>query len=510
MKKSLLFMAVLLVLAAGFSGAASGRILRSADEASVSEKVLYGDRAAADGISLTFHTNWDRHLFRDTEYRFEGDGKSTVKTEHTYYQTPHYESSEDPEALDINYLSGYSISGNLGDLSDLKSDPEVYALEAVQDVAGRTGNGGSHTETVLMKDYYQWYPAQVFGNGERLTGLTEEETQELAKYFRVPVPDDLKLEIRVVKDETGEVTELEVENLSNVHVYMTCVCTEKGIFAVLMEELPEELPKETGADGNQEKNNQETAGREKSDQAEPFAGPGVYYIPFAENAPASAENKGEIGNVLNIQGITCCYESEQNDLYLINPHLSEDGSDFLVYGRSKKDGSVIMLVMDTETIRIRQQLVLSEPSDMKKEIYEAGTFPDYQVVFLEYSEDIDFMVLAEDADGQYEKQMEGSLLKNIGEQNQTEEEKEKTEVRMSFITSPRTAVDYDGKHIVFAAELWEDSYPVLVAVYDRSGLLYAGEYYLSVVSKDIYSKLNWEPSPMDSDEPVTVKLPDGE
>ena len=104
------------------------------------------------------------------------------------------------------------------------------------DVAERTENGETRTETLRLADYYDYYPITVElylpdQEGRSYVYTTWAECQALADYFRLKVPEDLMVEVSVTKDEYGQVSNVESNDVGNQRFWFDCrsVVVENGV-----------------------------------------------------------------------------------------------------------------------------------------------------------------------------------------------------------------------------------------------------------------------------------------
>ncbi|WP_130861126.1 hypothetical protein [Bacilliculturomica massiliensis] len=213
MRKSLLLAGVLFVLSGFLLCGAYGGLDSKKDAVTIGETVLAGHAAEAKGISLTSRYHYDHHLFWDTV--ITPGGQPAAATDFRFYQQSKWENSPRPPRVDLSFSSSFSLSGNTIDLED------EYLLQTgvaapVRDVAGRTPAGQRRREIILLKDYYDVYPLFIDAYTPGLIFRMDDENRggSLEKNFCIPVRPDHRLEISVVRDRAGNITEVESNTLS--------------------------------------------------------------------------------------------------------------------------------------------------------------------------------------------------------------------------------------------------------------------------------------------------------
>ena len=68
MKKTYVFLLILLVLAVGSVSAIGSIVYEQRDDVTIREYVIYGDKSAAEGITVVNQTHMRYHLFWETTY----------------------------------------------------------------------------------------------------------------------------------------------------------------------------------------------------------------------------------------------------------------------------------------------------------------------------------------------------------------------------------------------------------------------------------------------------------
>lgn len=230
MKKRLMLLGTLLVLGVAGMAVISGQAVRSAREITWTAETLYGDPAAAEGLSLATEHSYLNHLFWSS--RINAVGQGTVD----YRFRPREPEVEREERyfLDINdYCPGY-IQFSTYTYLDEEQAQEYPMLGLVYDVGTRGPADGTYTETVRCKDYFEVITPEVGvhlpGGNRQLTsslarnqsGVGEEAerlriTTELAEAFRFPTPEEYQLKVTVT-NENGKVKAANIENVDDYYL----------------------------------------------------------------------------------------------------------------------------------------------------------------------------------------------------------------------------------------------------------------------------------------------------
>lgn len=246
MRKGLVIVALLLVLSVGFLTMAARQMDARHTAVSVTEQTLCGDPAAASGLCVSTRAISENHLFWDTTYMAGADPKP--ETVFTYSNQRIYEgdSSEGYFALERGSLnSGWSGIFTMEDLKVMENESgseeaydNVCLIKPVIDVADRTKNGESHTETVRLTDYYAVYPLYYqFHSKSTYSYYYGENAMQIWQYlnrkFPIPIPEDLKLQVTVEKNEEGQICRFEYNQPEGIEAgswYSSSVVLEDGVF----------------------------------------------------------------------------------------------------------------------------------------------------------------------------------------------------------------------------------------------------------------------------------------
>ena len=91
MRKALAILLVLIILSASGIIAAHAVVNEQRDQVVISENAIYGDKAAAYGLTVTNNSSWDNRLHWNTTYTI--DEENSCNTDFRFTQQREYERS---------------------------------------------------------------------------------------------------------------------------------------------------------------------------------------------------------------------------------------------------------------------------------------------------------------------------------------------------------------------------------------------------------------------------------
>ena len=268
MRKSIIIFALL--VAAGICGMCYAHSTLSAAQDNVSFTVVeeYGDISAADSLTVSVMAHMDYHLLWETAHTFGQTPRR--RTDFSFHASqlqwlPEFVSSpislSIPIAVNAN-ASGGNLLGD-GEGSLIFNTEFIGVYDMLQDVASRTQNGGQRTETLYLRDYFDYYPIYAdirAGEYDYLrqaaaqhifqTSDEAEVNEAFSDFFRFPVPEWRTITITISKDIAGNVVEIRtgranagyshetgvVSEEDLVYIYAVGVITEHGIYFTLSTE----------------------------------------------------------------------------------------------------------------------------------------------------------------------------------------------------------------------------------------------------------------------------------
>lgn len=203
MKRYAILLLMLTVFGAAGLVCAHRVVGASAEAVEMYETVLAGDRAAAGGVELSLGTEYDGRLHWVSCLSIGAE--DTVTTEFRF--TAHDESESSNVGLDGRYvyLSAQVNTSGEADLTD------AALRSVVRDAASRTGPLESRTETVYLRDYFEYFPMYVSVKLFFDWDADDELARVLENSFKTPVPEDWQLDVSVTCDASGGIAEYRTE-----------------------------------------------------------------------------------------------------------------------------------------------------------------------------------------------------------------------------------------------------------------------------------------------------------
>lgn len=457
MKRTLIFLLVLLLAAAGLLTAGAGYLTSTEDDITLTHNLIAGDPAAAEGVTLTLpagdqqaQTCWETTVALGTEML-------SPETAFTFYPGgKDWEGSIQPgaEIYTGSFSYGISASGSIdfadylgeGEDPSYRHDATLMVLPAV-DVAERTENGETRTETLRLADYYDYYPMTVElylpdQEGRSHVYATWAECQALTDYFGLRVPEDLMVEVSVTKDELGQVYNVETNDADNQRFWFDCqtVVVEDGVclaIAVMSEDMDVSKDLVACRDGF-----------------------GLYFIPFSEELKTDYEQGDPVFNLENIRMF--CPLAQGSSPLLLN---REAEGQVLLYAR--EDGALKLSVFDTDTWQCVQW----------ETIFPLGEEDAYSLLgsgdgFMVMSGPDNMFRVVEEADGVYTPALSG--VQDMGE---------------GYVDEWWYNVEcaYDGERLVISGITGNGNCSLWVQVYDETGLTYGARIDHSLDREDVWN-----------------------
>lgn len=466
MRRTLILLLALLLVSAGLLTAGAGYLTGTEDDIELTHHLVAGDPAAAEGITLTLlageqgasQTCWETTVDLGTE---ELDPETTF----TFYPGGKtWESTPQP------YVEIYTGSTNFGMSSSSGIDFSEYTGEGVEDpgryydatmmvlpaadVAERTENGETRTETLRLADYYDYYPMAVElylpdQEGRSRVYATWAECQALTDYFGMRVPENLMVEVSVTKDELGQVYNVETHDVGDQRFWFDCqaVVVEDGVclsIAVMSEDMDVSEDLVACRDGF-----------------------GLYFIPFSEELKTDYEQGDSVFDLDNVRMF--CPLDQGSSPMLLN---REEEGQLLLYAR--EDGALKLSVFDVETWQCVQW----------ETIFSLGEEDYYSLLgsgdgFMVMSGPDNIFRVVEEQDGVYTPTLSG--VQDTGD---------------GYVDEwwYNVACAYDGQRLVLSGITASGDCSLWVQVYREEGLAYGARIDHSLDREDV-----WNPYEYSSD-----------
>lgn len=457
MKRTLILLLVLLLAAAGLLTAGAGYLTSTEDDIELTHHLVAGDPSAAAGITLTLpvgdqrsQTCWETTVALGTEML-------SPETAFTFYPGgKDWEGSIQPgaEIYTGSFSYGISASGSIdfadylgeGEDPSYRHDATLMVLPAV-DVAERTENGETRTETVRLADYYDYYPMTVElylpdQEGRSHVYATWADCQALTDYFGLRVPEDLMVEVSVTKDEYGQVSNVESNDVGNQRFWFDCrsVVVENGVcLSIAVESENMDVPDNLVACRD---------------------GYGLYFIPFSEELKTDYEQGDPVFDLENIRMF--CPLAQGSSPLLLNREAERQ---VLLYAR--EDGALKLSVFDTDTWQCVQWETIF-PLGEEDHYSLLGSGDGFMVL---YQADNIFRVVEEE-NGVYTPALSGTWDRGEGYVDEWWYE---------------TACAYDGERLVISGITGNGNGSLWVQVYDETGLTYGARIDHSLDREDVWN-----------------------
>lgn len=469
MRKALVCMSILLVLAVA-GVVTAGVVIGSADDQVTYERqVIYGDPKEAENLTVQVKSEFTSQLFWNTTYETgEGSGEEpVVETEYTFYDLPerrtreweytgiHLEASVST-ALDQVRLWQYDPD-NPDQLRENANDMTLMCLDLFEELAP----GEELETTVRIKDYFEYYPLSidvdlpgyhwnsVYDDLDLDNGMPRKHAHAFEEFFRIPVLEDEELQIHLTKQANGYLGNW--GGGSGVHgdsFYMSTwrLVDERYCYFTF---------------------DPHTSQGNVVDTSLIPGGYGIYRVPYhTESAADSRLVNGtpEDRSVLEIEKLELAYPLDPEEGLCIFSFDPERKHILLVTNQGL---NCILRVIRLSDMELVDQLeVTSFTEENPGAAYEIYQREDMIVLWLS---DGRLAVLERQAAGRY--QMQFVVEHQIGEFSD------------HYLNMSTTSMDWNGEKLVVAGTLMSEkkdrtyySPGFYLAVYDRDGIQYYGEY----------------------------------
>lgn len=437
MRKRLILLLALAVLSAAALPLLHSRVNQEQDAVTLTETTLWGDPAAAQGMVVELVTHWNDQLIWNTVCR--AGEEPVYETEFTFVpEGVDWPSEPSADSVRLQFATGnFGIGGGAIDLQE-HAYAEDMLLRPVLDVAGRTADGETRTETVPLRDYYDYYPAQLELDGIDFWLSDSQERDQAMRdlvrtYFPVPVPEGATVTVTVTKDQWGNITEVDSNEDQYVETpYTVGAVTREGAWFALSIQ-------------NQEESDEVLV----ADDGEFPEGYGIYFLPMEET-----END-MIWPVT--KGFGLVYPLDSAQARVLELELSPEGDRLLLFTQEGEE--LVLTVLDKETMEPVQRLPLPE---LNLDNGGVGLWQatDYLLVYTGLT---DFVLLTPKTDGSYARWTTGSFA-------QVEE------FWVSIYDQPE--LYFDGQRLAIAVPAHDgwNRCDFLLGIWEQEGLAYMGRY----------------------------------
>lgn len=466
MRKCSIMVLCLLLISASAIVWAHASINSEKDNVTLSETVLYGDRSEAENLSVTTHICQSGHLFWDTTLK-TGD-ENLIDTDFRFTQ------KEENNFPDFDYGVTVEATGSCGySAGDIEYD---LLPETAQFAADHTQNGEYHSETVNLKDFYDFFPLRIIVDIKGFNyysddvfateaNAADEIKEEFLDYFRFPIEEDFLYDIAIQKDAEGRIISYEGNPAETETFWLTTLSTvtdDACYFTFDLSSWP-------GIDTSMIK-----------------GGYGIYRLPLS----VIEEQDTYFGTVsgeteIYPENLSTVYQLDEN-IEIIDFKASEKHDELIL--TTLENGFYRITVLDASTGRELQKIQAMQQSADGDGFYQTFYYDDFMAI-----KDIDnrFAVIEINDDGEFIPVITTHPF----------------EADLSTIITSASGLAWDGEKLAFASyiyeeypsESYENSYYLLekcgfyLLVLNEEGVLYAGKYDSSLdINSNSLTDHGWE------------------
>ena len=389
MKKTIFVLLALVIIAAGGIAFAHIQIQALGDDVTIKETVLFGDKKAVEGITVTTNANYENSPMKwrtaytvgsepvlDCEFLYNknwGDRDWPSRTSDVYFcLTP--DSSEEWER---------EYTDEMPDFDECLATPEFLA----QPVIDKTKAGATYKETVYLKEKMPHYLVDFSYYTE---GYDYYDKGEAAEYFRIPVPEDDRLEIEVQKDEKGKCKRLEIgaDKVASVETAGMVDEEAKAIYLFLTDMHSYDV---------------EGARTIRSELPERLCG--IHRIPYQE--VVNKYGRKELQVDFNHAELVGPMEQGKN---VLQPFFSSDGEKLMAFHVGKTQ--ISLLIFDADSFALEQELYLCDYDEDDEVFWHDQSFVvndkgDHMLITFANNK---FSLLTKNKDGNWQVEITDKLL----------------------------------------------------------------------------------------------------
>lgn len=405
------------------------------DQMDIQVTTVAGDVSAVEGTEVTLEASLLDRLFWTARCV---PGKTlAVQTDFTRYWNEHPLYSEwDGGGM---YVSLFNSNW----YGDSEEEPDRYGLTTLLEAVAANCPAGTddYWETVRLRDYYEYFPVFVGNINPVLWGkyvyLDGNESLEmmaqdaLRQVFRIPVPEDLMVDVQLGKNTDGSVFMANVS--AEWDLDAASVATEQGIYFTLAPSDPAVT----------------------LDFSQCAVEQGLYFLPVHQE-PYTGEIQGENLVAVSMDGAqirTVCPSPGVESSWLGS---SEDGK--WIYYAAQTAEETTLWVLDAQSGDIVSQTALPfGPADFPEGAYLTGARVDEGLV-MPYRQDDQFVLVTVSEEGEAAAAISGDLQPLFQE----------ADLEQSDLI-------YDGNRLVLTA-YQSHNYSFCLAAYTAEGLAYLGRY----------------------------------
>ncbi len=454
MKRMIAVLLALLLLLSAALCMIGSNIQSQRDQVTVTEHILYGDPAHAAGATFLTEADYDEHLFWKTSYTVGEPTGCATEYDFSAKRRP-YETERTYRGISLGFDIQYGV-----DLT-LPAEEQAGIQKAYRALYDETPSGTKGTKTVYLQDYYDYYPIRIdislpgtLWVGNSYDDLAEDDyANERAvwdafrTFFRIPIPDDLPgMEISVTKDESGRSIGVGSHTPSEKDGYYS-LYTEAAYTA---DRCFFSINHKRGEGG-------------VIDTSLIPGGYGIYSFTYTnvrneKNSPSENMTIHYPGYRTGVEtdSLAMVYALEEN-VSVRAMHIDPTETCLLLL--TEEDGGVWLNVIDLDTMTERQKLYICDGDYVSLHHRD-----DFLMLFFDHG----FSLLSIDSERSYIPEFSAMQPYRYREE-------------LPYFNT-YAGMDFDGERLIVADFSLEEQYGtmqtcnVIIAVYDRTGLLYCGEY----------------------------------
>lgn len=454
MRKSLTALLVLCALSLGGITAVHAVLLPRRDQVEVTETVIYGDPAAAEGVRLTAHTRYGDHLRWETSVT---PGAATgAESVYSYYPFVRARPAL-PDPPDVSLRVEWNEFGRF-----VPDQPIQYGLDAAWQELFDSARDGEVKQVFRLADYFDYYPLAVhysFSPYLVRTWVTFDDLsyenewnaagRAFQNFFRIPVREDERMALSLTRETGGGVGSRGTDYSLSGHFYFNTSCAFAGDACYLSFDPHDD------------------AGEPVDTSLIP-GGYGVYRLPLDwEKLDDGQLDGARPDRLAMVYPLDPAHE-------LLGLSADPEGTSLLIHTR--EEGNYVLTVVDLAGMTARQRFELPCHDDSYGgfALFDCG---DFFAVLYEWG----YLALFErNSAGAYVQALDVALRPTEG-----------TDFSLRTGWCP-SVLAWDGERLAIAdREEYRDFY---LAVYDRDGMAYLGRYGtgLTGCSMDYYHPVDLE------------------
>lgn len=424
------------------------------DKVSVIRKDIFGDAAYAEGLSVSQRVIMSNKLLWQTSYDVLSE---EAKTDFTYYnngkKSEFAVSPYDRYAINMNVASNFGMATSGGSIEFDSHDDLMGFGEMVYEIYQNTPKEeGTYVTRVNLKDYYDFYPinSDSYGmfyefeyKGEILKdyNYTSEGSESISaalnEYFKIPVGENCLLDVEITIDRDGYPVGLNVNTVEGSEIFYmdsSSFSVENGCFIVF--------------------NNTDNKGN-TVDLSYISGGYGIYFMPIEKLDNGYLRAKTE--------HIKVVYSVDEHDT-ICKMDISENEKE--IYLITAESGYYYLTVLSFEDFSVIDRVKLFEYDEIY-DLCDREYHEDYIVV---YASDESFYVYDRTDEGKVEFAFSSSLADVSGNNDVYYQKFDTYSIKTAYDGNRLALMDYAQATNGYLDPTFR------LAVYDKNGLCYYGEF----------------------------------